>query len=441
MIDTLRLRDGLGKKGSANGAADEMSGMGKLREYRWRLVAALFIVAALNYGDRTSISSVFPLLRRDLGLSDVQLGGLGTAFLWAYAIGSPFAGMVADRWPRGRVLLASLSGWSSVMLLTGFAGTYWQLIATRVLLGAAECFYLPAATAMLADYHGTATRATAMGLHTAGLSLGLISGGVIAGYLGDHYGWRPGFFLLGGAGLLVALLIARLLWKPEAAGAKAERALAQIPRDLRLLAGIPSFRMLAGGAMFSAVGIWVFLNWLPLYYRETFGMSLAGAGFSGTFALQAAAIAGILTGGFVSDRLATRDRRYRMLFLGVCYLSATPCVLAFLAKPGVLAVSAAVFGFSMLRSCGQANENPLLCDVVPAPLRSTAIGVTNLLNALAGGLGVLLAGYFRGHMSLGGIFAACDGFMLLAGALPLAGYLVYLARDLERRDKILREER
>jgi predicted MFS family arabinose efflux permease len=328
-------------------------------EYRWRLAAALFFVAALNYGDRTSISAVFPLLRQELGLSDIALGGLGTAFLWTYALGSPLAGMAADRWPRGRVLLSSLLAWSAVMLLTGFASQYWQLVGTRILLGAAECFYLPAATALLADYHGTATRATAMGIHSAGLSLGLIGGGVAAGYLGDLFGWRPGFFVLGAAGLLLGGLTARLFLRPQAqkdaAPPVAPRPLSAVPRDLRLLAGIPSYWIILGKAMFSAIGIWIFLNWLPLYFRETFGMSLAGAGFAGTFSLQGPAIAGILLGGVVSDRLAVRDRRYRMLFQSLCYFAAAPCVLPFLFTPGVWLISAAVFCFSLFRSLGQSN--------------------------------------------------------------------------------------
>ncbi|MBI4889342.1 MAG: MFS transporter [Acidobacteria bacterium] len=408
-----------------------------LREHRWRLVLAVFFVAALNYADRTSISAVFPLLRQQLGLTDLQLGGLGTAFLWTYALGSPIAGMAADRFPRGRVLLLSLAGWSLVTLFTGFTSLYWQLLATRIALGAAECFYLPAATALLADHHGTATRATAMGIHAAGLSLGLIGGGVAAGYLGDHYGWRPGFVILGAAGLVLCALTARV-FLPTSSAARRQpappgtRSLASVPQDLRMLGGIPSFWIVAGKAMLSAIGIWIFLNWLPLYFRDTFRMSLAGAGFSGTFTLQAAAITGILLGGLCSDRLATRDRRYRMIFQGLCDLAAAPCVLLFLWTPSLALVSAAVFLFSLFRSLSQANENPLICDVVPAPLRSTAIGVTNLFNALAGGLGVLLTGLLKQRFSLSAIFASCGLFMLLAGILSLLGYRCFLARDLRR---------
>lgn len=409
--------------------------------YRWRLLGALFCAIALNYADRTSISVVFPLLRGELNLSDIALGGIGSAFLWAYAAGSPLGGVVADRWPRGQVILISLTAWSAVTLITGLAGQYWHLIGMRALLGLAECLYLPAATAMIADHHGTATRGTAMGLHSAGLNLGLIAGAVSTGYLGDRYGWRPGFFVLGGLGLILALLCRGVLLRPAGSGAAsaaapARRPLSALPRDLRALAGIPSYWIVAGKAMLSAVGIWIFLNWLPLYFRETYQMSLAASGFSGTFSLQIAATAGVLAGGWISDRFAARDRRYRMLLHGLCYLAAAPFLLVFLGRASVTAVSACVFGFSLFRGLGQANENPLFCDVVPPPLRSTALGVSNFLNTFSGGLGVLLAGVLKRRLSLGGVFACIAALMLAGAALLVAGYRFFLGRDLARRDSI-----
>jgi predicted MFS family arabinose efflux permease len=403
--------------------------------YRWLLIVALFFAAALNYADRSSISAVFPLLRSELGLSDVALGGIGTAFLWTYAIGSPFAGMLADRVARGRVLLLSLVAWSAVTLWTGLAANYWQLAGSRVLLGVAECMYLPAATALIADYHGTRTRGLAMGLHSAGLNLGLIVGGVTAGYLGDHYGWRPGFFLLGSAGLLLALVASPLFLRPpEPTESKPQpaRPISSLPADLRMLAGIPSFWIIAVKSMLTSIGIWIFFNWLPLYFRETYQLSLAASGFTGTFALQVAATSGVLLGGVASDFFASRNRRYRMLFQCFCYLFSAPFLLAFLGKPGVVFISACVFGFALFRGLGQANENPLLCDVVPAPLRSSAIGISNLLNSLSGGLGVLMAGLLKRELSLGGVFAATAVFMLAASALLWVGYRLFLDRDLAK---------
>ena len=178
--------------------------MGTASNYRWRLVALLFVIGATNYGDRTAISSVYPLLRSEFGATDVELGAIGTSFLWAYALASPFAGSLADRFSRSRLVAASLAAWSLVTLITALAGSVWHILASRVILGFAEAAYLPAAIALIADYHSSDTRATAIGYHTAGLTFGLIAGGAGAGYMGEHYGWRMSFVVLGIVGLGLA---------------------------------------------------------------------------------------------------------------------------------------------------------------------------------------------------------------------------------------------
>src|SRR5258706_3522961 len=172
----------------------------------WHVVAMLFFIACLNYADRTAISAVFPLLRSELDISDVGLAAIGSFFLWSYAIGSPFSGWLADRVSRSKMVVYSLSAWSLITIVTGLVTNANQLLLTRILLGFAECGYLPAAIALIADHHSPQTRATAMGVHLAGLNFGLVAGGALAGYLGEHYGWRVGFFLLGGVGLALAAI-------------------------------------------------------------------------------------------------------------------------------------------------------------------------------------------------------------------------------------------
>ena len=157
----------------------------------WRVVLLLACAAALNYADRTSLSAVFPLLQAELHLSDLQLAGIGTLFLWSYAAGSLGAGFLADRLPRHRVVAWSLLAWSLVTIVTGLARTANELLATRVVLGLAECFYLPAAVALIADHHPAASRGRALALHLCGLNAGLVGGGALAGYLGEQYLLQP----------------------------------------------------------------------------------------------------------------------------------------------------------------------------------------------------------------------------------------------------------
>lgn len=401
--------------------------------YKWFLVAILFCIGALNYGDRTAISSVFPLLRQEFGVTDVQLGAIGGVFLWAYAAASPFAGSLADRVSRSRLIVASLAAWSAITLVTGFVTSIEQLLVTRALLGLAEAAYLPAAIALIADYHASETRATAIGVHTAGLTFGLIAGGTGAGYLGEHFGWRTGFFVLGLAGL--ALAVAAWFLVRDATSAR-ERAAAPRPsmlRDAAKLLSIPSCIIVLSESMIVSIGTWIFLNWLPLYFKETYNLSLTAAGFSGTFVLQGAATLGLLAGGFLSDRVAGKQPRKRMLLQTIFYLMSAPFLLMFLAQPGLAALNSGIFLFSFFSKVSSNNQTPLLCDLLAPQLRSTAIGVMNAANCFAGGIGIMIAGVLKSGYGLAGVFGGISGIMLICAALTAIGYLFFLGKDLARR--------
>lgn len=399
----------------------------------WSIVFMLFAVACLNYADRTAISSVFPLLQGELGLSDLELGALGSSFLWTYAVCSPFAGMLADRYSRSRIIIYSMVGWSAVTLVTGFSRSAEELIVLRVLLGVVESAYLPAAIALIADYHSSSTRGAAMGLHLCGLNLGLVVGGGLAGYLGELYGWRSSFLVLGVAGFLLAAVAARVLRDvPKPAVKKGDVGALPIPAQLMRLLKTPTYLIVITEAMTIAVGVWMFFNWMPLFFRETYGMTLAAAGLSGTMTLQISASLGILLGGFLSDRIARGGAPRRMLFMGLCYLVSAPCLLVFYGQNPVLVVSLAVIIFSFGRALAASNEDAILCEVLPRESRATALGLVNTMNCLAGGVGIMIAGFLKSDVGLRTIFSGVSVLVVFAGLVSLIGYWRFMPRDIQR---------
>jgi len=404
--------------------------------YKWILVGILFLAASLNYADRGALSAVFPLLRKDLGMSDMALAAIGSFFLWSYALFSPLAGYLGDRFSRSALVTWSIVAWSVVTILTAFVQSTEQLLSMRVLLGIAESLYIPASLALIAEHHATPTRATAMSLHLAGFYSGVVFGGTVAGYLGESYGWRPSLLVLGGVGLLLGLLCKLTVFglptavRPELGPEK--QPIQSFGRSFSNLVRTVSYWVLLLEAMLLAIGTWIFANWLPLYFTETFKMSLSGAGFAGTFPVQAGAMIGILAGGYFSDRVARKTVQRRMLFHSLCYLAAAPLLLAFVVSSSYAIILAAIFGYSLLRAVGGANANPLLCDLLPKNSWSTAVGLMNTTNCFAGGVGILIAGYLKRDFGLGGIFAGTTGIVLVAGILLLLGYFVFLRRDLER---------
>jgi len=404
--------------------------------YKWILVAILFLAASLNYADRGALTAVFPLLRKDLGMSDMALAAIGSFFLWSYALFSPLAGYLGDRFSRSALVTWSIVAWSVVTILTAFVQTTEQLLSMRVLLGIAESLYIPASLALIAEHHATPTRAMAMSLHLAGFYSGVVFGGTVAGYLGESYGWRPSLLVLGSVGLLLGLLCKLTVFGLPAAlspeSAMEKHAVQSFGRSFSNLVKTASYWVLLLEAMLLAIGTWIFANWLPLYFTETFKMSLSGAGFAGTFPVQAGAMIGILAGGYFSDRVARKTVQRRMLFHSLCYLAAAPLLLAFVASSNYTIILSAIFGYSLLRAVGGANANPLLCDLLPKNSWSTAVGLMNTTNCFAGGVGILIAGYLKRDFGLGGIFAGTAGIVLVAGILLLLGYFLFLRRDLER---------
>ena len=406
----------------------------------WRVALFLFVAAGLNYADRTALSSVIPPLRQELGATDVQVGLFGMFFLWSYAIASPFAGNLADRFSRSRLVVWSLVAWSLITLFTGFASSVFWICVLRLALGITESLYLPAAAALLGDHHPPTSRGKAMGFHVLGLNLGLVLGGTAAGVMAEHFGWRLGFWVLGGLGLLLAL-VSR--WFLSDGPAKAEEPAhdedASPPKvsashAWRYLLRVPSFYCLLVSAMVAGVATWIFLSWLPLFFSENYGMKLGAAGLAGVGLYKAPVFIGIAIGGWLSDRVVQRNPRGRALIKGLSFILSAPFLFLFIGAPTFTVVAVAMVISSIIRAVGTPSEHPIICEVVPPPFRSTAIGIFNTCGTAAGGLGVMLAGIFKNDLGLNVIFGASSFLYLLAGVLLLLAYWFSMAKDIARAD-------
>ncbi len=172
----------------------------------WLTVAMLFVVGVLNNLDRIMLTTMRLSIKDSIPMSEGEFGLLTSAFLWSYAALNPFAGFLADRFNRSRVIFLGLFVWSLMTWLTGHARTYPELVAVRIGMGISEACFLPAALALIADYHGTGTRALASGIVIAGLGVGSALGG-LGGWLAEGHGWQFAFTLFGGAGMAYALVL------------------------------------------------------------------------------------------------------------------------------------------------------------------------------------------------------------------------------------------
>jgi MFS family permease len=386
-------------------------------QYAWSLVGLLWVVAFLNYVDRQVIFSLFPLVEKEFRLTGAELGFLSTVFLWIYGLASPLGGYIADRFGRVRVILVSLLIWSAVTWATGHARSYGELVATRALMGLSEAFYLPAALALIADHHGERTRSLATGLHQSGLYTGIVLGGVGGGWLGETYGWRSPFTLLGAAGVAYFALLAWGL-RRSAKTATAGSAL-HLASSLSKLSGLHGFWRVT--LVFSAVGLANFLvyTWLPLYLYERFRMTLTSAGFSATFYIQAASFAGIFIGGLAADYWGARRLKGRIWVQSAGLAAAAPFLflIGVASSQALLIMALLVFGLG--RGIYDSNAMPVLCQIAPTQFRSTGYGVFNLVSCIVGGIAAAAAGYLKSAIGLGLAFQAAAAILIAATLILL----------------------
>jgi MFS family permease len=364
------------------------------RSYKWLVVLMLWVVCFFNYADRQAIFSVFPLLKSEMGLSDVQLGIVGSSFMWVYAAFGPVAGLIGDRLRRKTLVIAGLVFWSLITLATAASTEYTHLIIFRALEGFGEAFYFPASMSLLSDYHGPATRSRAMALHQSSVYAGTIAGGSVAGLLGQHYGWRSSFYLFGASGILYGVLLLLLLREPARqqiastteASADLKTTAANVVATVRELFGNPMVRLLTTvfvGANFVAM---IFLTWMPSFLYRKFDMSLAMAGLSGTAYLQIASVFGVASGGVLADHLARRYAGGRMMAQAVGLLFGVPFIFVAGWTLSVPVLILALAGFGYFKGIYDANIWASLHDVVRAERRASAVGFMNSIGWLGGGI-------------------------------------------------------
>ncbi len=144
--------------------------------YPWAVVAMLWFICFFNYADRQAIAAILPALEDEFGFTKSQLGLIGAAFMWVYALTAPFAGGVGDRTSRKLLILGGLYVWSIITGFTAACSKLWQFVFVRGAEGLGETFYFPASMSLVSDYHSKRTRSRAMSLHQTSVYAGTIGG-------------------------------------------------------------------------------------------------------------------------------------------------------------------------------------------------------------------------------------------------------------------------
>jgi MFS family permease len=379
----------------------------------WLVVALLVPVALLNYLDRQMLASMKVSVMHDLPdiESEARWGLILGWFKWTYAVVSPFGGYIADRFSRKHVIAFSLFVWSLVTLATGFVQNYPQIVVTRALMGISEACYIPAALALITDHHLGATRSRAVGLHQMGIYAGVIMGS-FAGYVADSpaHGWRWGFEVCGIIGMVYALpLLLFLRHARRAADAPAAEPIT-MKAGVKELVGTGAILLLVLYFTVPAFPAWVVRDWMPAILQKELNLKQGLAGVSAVVWWQGAAIFSAIFGGWLADHWMQKSERgrIRVSALGMALIAPALLGVGIVISQGSLPLAIA---FLILFGLGwglfDANNMPILCQIVRPELRATGYGIMNLVSISFGGFADVAFGVLRDlKVPLHVIFAA-----------------------------------
>lgn len=413
-------------------------------KYKWEVLALLWVAFFLNQADRQVFNVVLPLIREDLHLTDLQLGTIATVFNLVYALLVPIAGYVGDIFSKKWIVVCSILLFSVATMFTGMCSGMLMLIILRsIATGGGESMFGPANYSLLAQYH-VKTRAFAMSIHQTSYYIGIIVSGFVAGYIGQHWGWRNAFYVFGAIGVVHGIVLIFRLKDKEEDQEKAEveaeaeeksetkaetEEKVKVAEAIQILFKTPTALMLTigfSGLIFVLTG---YLTWSPTYLLENFDMSLSRAGFHSMFYTHLFALIGILFAGKFSDKLAVKNPANRILMQGLSLLVASPFIVLMGNSTGLTIAYVGLAGFGFARAFFDANTWAVLYDVIPEKFHSSASGIMLMIGFGVGSLAPILLGYLKPLIGLSLGISLLSVIWVLCGLLMIYAYKFSYNKD------------
>ena len=419
------------------------------RSYKWWVVLMLWGVCFFNYADRQAIFAVFPKLKEEFGFDKEQLGWIGSAFMWVYAGGALFAGLIVDRFRRKDLILGGCLFWSLVTVMTGWCTKLWHFVTVRALEGFGETFYFPASMSLTSDYHDKRTRSRALAFHQSSVYVGTILGSWLGAWFAERHGWRVGFYFFGGAGMVLALMLYRCLREPQrgeaeaGSGALAAHGIAggevlslrETARAIFRSPTVPLLMLAFVGANFVAT---IFLAWTPTFLVEKFGFKLTTAGLSGSVYIHLASALSVPVAGWLADRLALKIQGGRIVIQAAGLLVGASFVYLVGKTSSTSTLLVAMTLFGVCKGFYDSGIFASLFDCIEPRARGTAAGLMNTVGWGGGALGPLFVGMASKYggkptemENMSEAIAFGGAIYLGAAVLLLVAVFVFAKRDVQ----------
>lgn len=366
--------------------------------YKRYVLASLLLISILNFVDRQVLAILMEPIKKDLGVSDTQLGFLsGIAFAIFYTTcGIPIA-RLADRRNRVTIIAIALALWSAMTALCGLAGNFVQLVLARIGVGVGEAGCSPPSQSVISDYFGREQRGRAMAVFMLGVPLGVMAGYLVGGWINELYGWRAAFLMLGLPGVALAVVFRLTVREPTRGGtdgvAVTEQPQIAIKQVLASLWQLRSFRYLVAASTTSAFVSYGVGQWLPSFLIRSFGMNTGELGTWMALTTGIGGAIGMYLGGQLADRFGQADPRVQVQASAIAMGLAVPFTLGVVLWPAKLPALILMIPPTILTYLNFGPTYALVQSLVDVRMRATAAAVMLMIVNLIGlGLGPQIVG-------------------------------------------------
>ena len=352
--------------------------------WAWVTFGILFAMNLLDYTDRNILTSLRDQIRVSIpDIDNARWGLLATIFLVSYSVFSPVMGWLGDRYKRTWLLAAGVGVWSLATVGSGLARDYGHLALARSILGIGEATYGVIAPTILLDLFSRETRSKLMSAFYLAMPLGAALGISLGPVIAHRTGWHSAFFIVGAPGLLAAVVVLFLpdpvrgatedvdsdhLRQHETAGATRE--------DYVDLMVNSSYTYSVFGMAAYTFAIGGLLIWMPNYLFSTRGFPQEEAGAALGLVTFASAIVGMMSGGWLADRLAKTRPGALFVVPGVAMLLSIPFVVLALVAKDKPTIYAAIFAAETLMFVNTGPCTAIIANVVQPNMRAAAFAVS-----------------------------------------------------------------
>ena len=368
-----------------------------------------------NYLDRFVVSAVLSPLQTEFKVGDGDIAELNTIFMIGYFVTSPIFGFLGDRFSRKWLIAIGIFVWSLGTVLTGFAGSFAQLLWFRILVGVGEASYATISPSLISDAYPPSRRNNALTIFYVAIPVGAALGNIIGGVMAERYGWRWAFIWAGAPGLLLALV---LLPFAESERGQAEQKSSEKPRlgDVTGLFRSPNYCLVVAGYTAYTFALGAFGVWGPTFLHRVHGVSVEASGTFFGSVLVVAGLLGTLLGGLLASAWQKKNPAGYASMLCLSVFTAAPiAVLSFWATNKSTSMSCLALAMFFIFLC-TGPVNTLILETVPLNLRASAMAVSIFAIHLFGDIwSPRIVGRLSDHWN-----SLQSAVMILPGALAAA---------------------